>query len=165
MAVIARALNVHGDVVRTGAACSGNDHRLGADEAPPAIISLYTGDKMEEHLRAVMDGGELHGYGEDTTVIETGSTEVGPITANLEDGNRTAPFPFCGNRFEFRAVGSTQNIGFPMAVLNTAYAESMGELSNKIEGGMSVRDAVAEMLSENFNVIFNGNGYSSGVAN
>lgn len=161
VAVLARCLNVHGDLVRTGAACSGNDHRLGADEAPPAIISLYTGEKMEAHLRAVMDGGELSGYGEDTTVIATGNNEVAPITANLEDRNRTAPFPFCGNRFEFRAVGSTQNIGFPMAVLNTAYAESMGVLSDKIEGGTAVRDAVSEMLSENFNVIFNGDGYSS----
>lgn len=160
VAVLARALNVHGDIIRTGAACSGNDHRLGADEAPPAIISLYTGEGMEKHIRNVLDGGDLHGYGMDTTLINVGSNNVSPITANMEDRNRTAPFPFCGNRFEFRAVGSTQNIAFPLAIVNTAYAESMAELSDRIEGGESVRDAVANTFRENMNVIFNGNGYS-----
>ena len=160
VAVLAKTLNTHGDIIRTGVACSGNDHRLGAQEAPPAIISLYTGDGMEAHIRKVMDGGELHGYGMDTTTIEVGSNNVSPITANMEDRNRTAPFPFCGNRFEFRAVGSTQNIAFPMAIVNTAYAESMAALSDRIEGGESVRDAVANTYAENINVIFNGDGYS-----
>jgi glutamine synthetase len=96
----------------------------------------------------------------DTTLINVGSNNVSPITANMEDRNRTAPFPFCGNRFEFRAVGSTQNIAFPLAIVNTAYAESMAALSDRIEGGESVRDAVANMFEENMNVIFNGDGYS-----
>lgn len=160
VAALARCLNVHGDVIRAGVACSGNDHRLGAQEAPPAIISLYTGDGMEQHLRSVIAGGDLAGYGMGATTIDYGANEIAPINANIEDRNRTAPFPFCGNRFEFRAVGSSQNIGFPMAVLNAAYAESMGILSDMIEGGMSVRDAVAKMLDDNERVIFNGNGYS-----
>lgn len=115
---------------------------------------------MEQHLRSVIAGGDLAGYGMGATTIDYGANEIAPINANIEDRNRTAPFPFCGNRFEFRAVGSSQNIGFPMAVLNAAYAESMGILSDMIEGGMSVRDAVAKMLDDNERVIFNGNGYS-----
>lgn len=82
------------------------------------------------------------------------------VVRNLEDRNRTAPFPFCGNRFEFRAVGSAQNINFPLAMLNTAVAEGMSVLSSKVESGMELRDAVAEMFKENWPTVFNGNGYS-----
>lgn len=160
VACLARALHIHGDVIRVGVATAGNDHRLGAQEAPPAIISLYTGDLMEAHLKKVTEGGDLDGYGMETTTIDFGSENVSPITANLEDRNRTAPFPFCGNRFEFRAVGSTQNIAYPLAILNAAVAESMGVLADEIEGGKSVRDAVADMLKEHWSIIFNGNGYS-----
>ena len=160
VACLARTLHVHGDVVRVGVATAGNDHRLGAQEAPPAIISLYTGELMEKHLQKVVNGGELAGYGQETTTIDFGSDAVSPITANLEDRNRTAPFPFCGNRFEFRAVGSSQNISYPLAILNSAVAESMGVLADAIEGGKSPRDAVADMLKEHWAVIFNGDGYS-----
>jgi len=161
VAALARTLHVHGDAVRTGVAVSGNDHRLGAQEAPPAIISLYTGELMEAHLDSVRKGGPLAGYGQATQEINFGNRAVSPINANLEDRNRTAPFPFCGNRFEFRAVGSSQNIALPLTILNTAYAESMGELSSKIEGnGGDVRAAVADTLNEHWPAIFNGNGYS-----
>jgi glutamine synthetase len=160
VAALARTLHVHGDVIRTGVATSGNDHRLGAQEAPPAIISLYTGDLMEAHLKKVVDGGPLAGYGLDKGEITFGSKSVSPIMANLEDRNRTAPFPFCGNRFEFRAVGSNQNIAFPLAILNTAFAESMGVLSANIEKSGDVRASVQAMLTEHWPVIFNGNGYS-----
>jgi glutamine synthetase len=160
VAALTRTLHVHGDAVRTGVAVSGNDHRLGAQEAPPAIISLYTGDLMEAHLDKVRNGGELAGYGQATADIDFGTRAVSPIQANLEDRNRTAPFPFCGNRFEFRAVGSSQNIALPLTILNTAFAESMGVLSDKIEATGNVRDAVAETLNEHWPVIFNGNGYS-----
>jgi glutamine synthetase len=107
VAVIARCLHVHGDLVRTSAACSGNDHRLGAQEAPPAIISLYTGEGMEAKIRDIIAGGELSGYGTDTKVVDFGTDNVAPIAASMEDRNRTAPFPFCGNRFEFRMPGLT----------------------------------------------------------
>jgi glutamine synthetase len=160
VACLARALHIHGDVVRVSVATAGNDHRLGAQEAPPAIISLYTGDLMEAHLQKVVDGGELAGYGQETTTIDFGSRAVSPLTANLEDRNRTAPFPFCGNRFEFRAVGSSQNCAYPLAVVNAAMAESMTVLADQIDGGMSARDAVAAMLKEHWAIIFNGNGYS-----
>ena len=161
VACLARALHIHGDVIRVGVATAGNDHRLGAQEAPPAIISLYTGDLMESHLKKVVEGGPLAGYGEETTTIDFGTDAVSPITANLEDRNRTAPFPFCGNRFEFRAVGSSQNISYPLSPSsNWAVAESMGVLADAIEGGKSPRDAVADMLKEHWSIIFNGDGYS-----
>jgi glutamine synthetase len=160
VACLARTLHVHGDVIRVGVATAGNDHRLGAQEAPPAIISLYTGDSMESHLQSVVDGGELHGYGQEQMSLEFGSKNVGSLRVPVEDRNRTAPFPFCGNRFEFRAVGSSQNCGYPLAIVNTAMAESMGILADAIEGGKSPRDAVADMLKEHWQVIFNGNGYS-----
>ena len=160
VACLARALHIHGDVIRVGVATAGNDHRLGAQEAPPAIISLYTGDSMESHLQKVVDGGPLAGYGQEMTTIDFGSRAISPIQVPVEDRNRTAPFPFCGNRFEFRAVGSSQGCAYPLAIVNAAMAESMGVLSENIESGTSPRDAVASMLKEHWAVIFNGNGYS-----
>merc|ERR1712217_440725 len=84
---------------------------------------------------------------------------MGDVEANVEDRNRTAPFPFCGNRYEFRAPGSSQNCSFPIMICNTVMAAGMSELSKKIEGGMAARDAVADMYKTNRNVIFTGNGY------
>lgn len=154
------AINQHGDAIRCSIATAGNDHRLGAQEAPPAIISLYTGAIMEQHLAAIKDGGSLEGYADDGKPVNFGSNAMQTISGAGEDRNRTAPMPFCGNRFEFRAVGSSQNIAFPLAVLNTAVADGCAAISDKIEGGMSPRDAVAEVLSDNWRAIFNGNGYS-----
>ena len=160
VAVLAHAINVHGDTLRASIGHAGNDHRLGAQEAPPAIISLGTGLSLEEHLKKVIAGGPLEGYGDASTVLGGICNAVADINARFEDRNRTAPVPFCGNRFEFRAVGSAQNVAFPLAVLNTAVAEGMWKLSSMIEEGLTPRDAVASMLKENFGAIFNGNGYS-----
>ena len=160
VAALTRALDLHADVVRTSVSGAGNDHRLGAQEAPPAIMSLYTGANMSAHIDSIVAGGELAGYNAEQQMIDTGSSAVQQIPAGAEDRNRTAPFPFCGNRFEFRAVGSSQNIAFPMAVVNTAVAESLGHLADEIEGGKSVRDAVADTFKEHGRVIFNGDGYS-----
>jgi len=159
-AALARALHVHGDVIRVGVATAGNDHRLGAQEAPPAIISLYPGQNMEDHIRKIVAGGDLHGYSSEGQHVLAGARDVSPIPAGIEDRNRTAPFPFCGNRYEFRAVGSAQNIALPLALLNTAMAESIGVLADRIEGGENVRDAVAGMYEEHMPVIFSGDGYS-----
>jgi len=156
---LAYACYKHGDVIRVGVATATNDHRLGAQEAPPAIISLYTGIGMEEHIRKIIDGAPLEGYKEEKGKLDTGARACVNLVRNLEDRNRTAPFPFCGNRFEFRAVGSAQNINFPLTMLNTAVAEGMHILSSKVESGTPLRDAVAEMFRENWDTIFNGNGY------
>jgi len=163
VAALAHALRNHGDVLRCGVACAGNDHRLGAQEAPPAIVSLYTGPHMEKHLLNIANnGGPLAGYdpASGETSLSFGTNNVEHVNAAMEDRNRTAPFPFCGNRFEFRAVGSSQNVAMPLTFVNTAVAEGFSVLSGKIESGMSARDAVAEVLRENFDVIFNGDGYS-----
>jgi glutamine synthetase len=160
VAALARSVHIYGDTMRVGVATAGNDHRLGAQEAPPAIMSLYTGDLMMAHIESIISGGDLPGYGAAQTDISFGTTGIPPVTANLEDRNRTAPFPFCGNRFEFRAVGSNQNIAFPLAILNTAYADSLCELADIVEGGKSARDAVAEIFNAHKAVIFNGNGYA-----
>jgi glutamine synthetase len=158
---LSHAITQHGDALRCSIATAGNDHRLGADEAPPAIMSLYTGNVMEAALKGVaFDGADLDCYNVPPTMIPTGTPNVADIAGAPEDRNRTAPIPFCGNRFEFRAVGSTQNIAFPMAVLNTAVADGCAAISDKIEAGSSPRDAVAAVLADNWHGIFNGDGYS-----
>eukprot|EP01080_Neovahlkampfia_damariscottae_P007957 gene7958-12424_t len=158
---LARALDVHGDIIRVGIANAGNDHRLGAQEAPPAIISLYTGPNMEKHLKSIINGGDLKGYSAKTEELDFGVESVVPMNKNAEDRNRTAPFPFCGNRFEFRAVGSTQNIAWPLAMVNTAVSESLCVMADALESGKSIKDVVKETLTQHMRVIFNGNGYSS----
>jgi len=158
VAALARAINVHGDALRISVASAGNDHRLGAQEAPPAIISLYTGELMEAHIRNIVKGGPLEGYTKDSRELPFGTGAVQPIKAAKEDRNRTAPFPFCGNRFEFRAVGAQQNIAFPLFMLNTAMADSLADMAERIEGGATISDAVRTTFRENMRVIFNGNG-------
>lgn len=160
VACLVRGFDLHGDLIRSGVATAGNDHRLGAQEAPPAIMSVYTGTVMEEHLKSVMEGGPLEGYtGAGEGDLEILTSAIQPIEKPAEDRNRTAPFPFCGNRFEFRAVGSNQQIYWPLTCLNTIVADSMKELASMIEGGMSQRDATAKMLKDHWRVVFNGNGY------
>jgi len=160
VAALSHAIANYSELLRCGVAHAGNDHRLGAQEAPPAIISLYTGDIMEAHIRKIIEGGPLFGYPVKGDMLNYGSGAVEEVERGLEDRNRTAPFPFCGNRFEFRAVGSSQNIATPLAYLNTAVAEGCAVISAKIEGGMAPRDAIAATYKENMHAIFNGNGYS-----
>merc|ERR1719367_742831 len=161
IACLAHGLKQHNELVRCAVAHAGNDHRLGAQEAPPAIISLYPGTGFEAHVDAVIAGGPLLGYRAQKAVADTKCSAAMPAPCGVEDRNRTAPFPFCGNRFEFRAVGSSQNCSFPIAIVNTVMSSGMAELSGLIEGGMKHRDAVADMFKKNRNVIFTGNGYSA----
>merc|ERR1711871_855052 len=133
---LTHAITQHADVLRCSIATAGNDHRLGAQEAPPAILSLYTGVNMEAKLKGVaFEGADLACYAPSGKEVDYGCTNTAPIVGAEEDRNRTAPIPFCGNRFEFRAVGSSQNISFPLAVLNTAVADGLDTISNKIEAG------------------------------
>merc|ERR1712019_16287 len=108
----------------------------------------------------IIKGGDLLDYKPNKQKADPGRSAAEAIDTNVEDRNRTAPFPFCGNRFEFRAVGSSQNIATPLAYLNTIVASGCAALSDKIEGGMAPRDAIAATFKENMHVIFNGNGYS-----
>merc|ERR1712232_1107438 len=140
---------------------AGNDHRLGAQEAPPAIVSLYPGTGFEAHVDSIIAGGDLLTYKPNKQKASPGCKAAEAIDTNIEDRNRTAPFPFCGNRFEFRAVGSSQNCSFPVMICNTMMAAGMANLSELIEKGMNHRDAVAQMYNDNMHVIFTGNGYSA----
>eukprot|EP01139_Manchomonas_bermudensis_P025594 Amastigsp_a845891_8.p1 type:complete len:718 gc:universal Amastigsp_a845891_8:2182-29(-) len=163
VAALMYALNVHGDVVRAGIATPGNDHRLGAQEAPPAIISLYTGTLMEKHLANVARGGPLHGYTvENGRSLDLGSCAVAKVKAGVEDRNRTAPFPFVGNRFEFRAVGSNQNIMWPLACVQTAFADGLKHIADLVENkNVPLERAVQQTVAESMRIVFNGNGYSA----
>merc|ERR1712217_510376 len=160
IACLAYGLKQHNNLVRCSVATAGNDHRLGAQEAPPAIISLYPGTGFEAHVDAVIAGGPLSEFKAEKKKQSTGCKASMDVESNVEDRNRTAPFPFCGNRYEFRAVGSSQNCSFPIMICNTIMASGMSYLAGQIEGGKSARDAVAEMYKKNRQVIFTGNGYS-----
>ncbi|CAJ1359785.1 unnamed protein product [Effrenium voratum] len=161
IACLSYGLAKYNELVRCTVATAGNDHRLGAQEAPPAIISLYPGQGFEQYVDSVIAGGDLLGYKAEKKKQPTGCSQAMFIEANVEDRNRTAPFPFCGNRFEFRAVGSSQNCCLPVMVCNAIMAAGMGQLAEMVEKGKSHRDAVAELFKENKHVIFTGNGYSA----
>eukprot|EP00931_Biecheleriopsis_adriatica_P082193 TRINITY_DN5560_c0_g1_i1.p1 TRINITY_DN5560_c0_g1~~TRINITY_DN5560_c0_g1_i1.p1 ORF type:complete len:836 (+),score=171.30 TRINITY_DN5560_c0_g1_i1:40-2508(+) len=161
VAALAWGLMEYNELVRVSVAHAGNDHRLGAQEAPPAIVSLYPGTGFEAHVDNIIKGGNLLGYKANKQKADPGCCAAEPIDTNVEDRNRTAPFPFCGNRFEFRAVGSSQNCSFPTAICNTVWAAGAAHISSKIESGISLRDAVAATFHECRSVIFTGNGYSA----
>jgi len=160
IACLAYGLKNYSELVRCVVAHAGNDHRLGAQEAPPAIISLYPGAGFEAHVDNIIAGGPLLGFNTEKRVVDPKSRNTMGVPAGVEDRNRTAPFPFCGNRFEFRAVGSSQNCAMPVAICNTMFAAGMSHLSGLLENDMALRDAVAQMYKENRDVIFTGNGYS-----
>ena len=159
VAALLRGVNKHGDLLRCGVSTAGNDHRLGAQEAPPAIITLHVGKVLEAHLKAAADGGPIAGYGMEAKEIPV-SAPVADIRANLEDRNRTAPFPWCGNRFEFRAVGGNQHIAFPLTMVNAALADSIMHMCIEIEGGKDIDTVIRETIRDNQGALFSGNGYS-----
>ncbi len=162
MAVI-RAVNEHADLIRASIADAGQDHRLGANEAPPAIMSIFLGSQLEDVVEQIGNGGakgSKHG-GE----VQLGATSLPVLSKDATDRNRTSPFAFTGNKFEFRAVGSSAPIYWPQTVLNTAVADSLMKLADELEplprGDMT---ALATILSgivkANKQVLFEGNGYS-----
>jgi len=161
IAALAYGLKTYNELVRVSVAHAGNDHRLGAQEAPPAIISLYPGTGFEAHVDNIIKGSDLLDYKPNKQKANPACNSTEAVDTNVEDRNRTAPFPFCGNRFEFRAVGSSQNCSLPTAICNTVWAAGAAFLSNKIESGSSLRDAVAATFQSCRNVIFTGNGYSA----
>lgn len=158
MAAIVAALDIHGDLLRMSISSPGNDFRLGACEAPPAIISTYLGDDMTSYLKSVIDGNTEE-YKPSMKEIDLGVNEILPFTVPAEDRNRTSPFPYGGARFEFRAAGSSQNVSMINTVLNTITAEQFKKFSDKIEAGAAPLDVAKEALERHWKVIFNGNGY------
>jgi glutamine synthetase len=158
MAALIAAVDEHGDLMRMAISTPGNDFRLGACEAPPAIVSTYLGADMTEYLTKFMEGSDAH-YAPAKKTLDLGCAEVVPFQVPAEDRNRTSPFPYGGARFEFRAVGSSQNPSMVNTVLNTIAAEKFAEFADRIEKGEDAATIAREALKKHWRVIFNGNNY------
>eukprot|EP01040_Poterioochromonas_malhamensis_P006851 gene6851-7387_t len=158
MAAVVKAVHDHGDLMRAAIASPGNDFRLGACEAPPAIISTYLGEDMTRYLDAYRNG-ENAPYSPQARVIDLGANGLPPLELPAEDRNRTSPFPYGGHRFEFRAVGSSQNVSYVNTVLATICAQSFKQFADAIEAGASAKDVARKALNDSWKVVFNGNGY------
>lgn len=162
LAAVIKAVDDYSDILRVSVATAGNDHRLGANEAPPAIISVYLGDQLAAVVEQLKNGEGVK-Y-EEGRVIETGVESLPDIERDSTDRNRTSPFAFTGNRFEFRAPGSRQSIGGINIVLNTIVAEELTEFAEILEGSQNIQKDALELAIKTFKeherIIFNGNGYS-----
>ncbi len=163
LACILKAVNKHADLLRDSAADPGNDHRLGANEAPPAIISIFLGEQLEDVVEQLISTGEAT-HSLKGGKLETGVSTLPDLFKDATDRNRTSPFAFTGNKFEFRMVGSRDSIANPNIVLNTIVAEAFGDACDILEKAddfdLAVHDLIKEYLTENQRIIFNGNGYS-----
>merc|ERR1712048_1344686 len=162
IAAIISAIDSHGDLMRMSISSPGNDFRLGACEAPPTIMSTYLGQDMTTYLKTFKDGKVSQDYVPGVRTLDLGTKEVLPFQVPAEDRNRTSPFPYGGARFEFRAVGSSQNVSMVNTVLNTIAAEKFGEFSDRIDSGENPSDIAIEALNKHWKVIFNGNNYDEG---
>jgi len=160
MAAIVAAVDEYGDLMRMSIASPGNDFRLGACEAPPAIVSTYLGDDMTSYLESFKNGTGGGAYKPNVKTLDLGISSVLPFQVPAEDRNRTSPFPYGGSRFEFRAVGSAQNVSMVNTVLNTITAAKFAEFNGKIAAGASPTDVAKEALNEHWKVIFNGDNYN-----
>ena len=163
LAAILKAVDDYQDLMRLSVAFAGNDHRLGSNEAPPAIISVFLGEELNAIIDAIVSGASYEGKKAD--IMDFGIPSVPTFRKDTTDRNRTSPFAFTGNKFEFRMLGSSQNIAMPNIVLNTAVAESFRQFADELEGAEDLRVAIAELLKKTFaehrRIIFDGNGYSS----
>ena len=166
-AAVIQAVHLHGDLLRAVVAHSGNDHRLGANEAPPAIISIFLGEQLADVFEQIEKGKATSSKSSGTLTV--GVHTLPPLPQHAGDRNRTSPFAFTGNKFEFRAVGSAQSIAGPLVALNTIVAESLDYIATEIEkatGGdtaklpQAVEKLLQQIVSEHKAVIFNGNGYA-----
>ncbi|MEK6626618.1 MAG: glutamine synthetase III, partial [Bdellovibrionota bacterium] len=165
-AIVVEAVYRHSAILRASIAGHGNDHRLGANEAPPSVISVYLGDTLGNIYQSIIDGTNF--VPTDKKMLDLGAGQLATLLSDNSDRNRTSPFAFTGNKFEFRAVGASQSVGFPLTILNAAVAEVMEEanllLEQEIKLGKNVEDALF-MLTKKYitnakKVIFNGDGYS-----
>ncbi len=163
LASILKAVDTHADLLRQSAADVGNDHRLGADEAPPAIISVFLGEQLEDVVKQLVETGEATSLKEGGK-LRTGVSTLPDTPKDATDRNRTSPFAFTGNKFEFRMVGSSDSIADPNTTLNAIVAEAFCEAADRLEGAedfeLAVHDLIKEYLTEHQRIIFNGNGYS-----
>ena len=161
---ILKAVDTHADLLRESAADVGNDHRLGADEAPPAIISVYLGTQLQDVLtQLISTGSATHSIGEEK--LNTGVKTLPDFLKDATDRNRTSPFAFTGNKFEFRMVGSEDSVGEPNTVINTIVAEAFSDACDELEKAdnieLAVHDLIKRYARDHERIVFNGNGYSS----
>ncbi|MCM1183243.1 MAG: glutamine synthetase III [Roseburia sp.] len=163
LACIMKAVDTHADLLRQSASDVGNDHRLGANEAPPAIISIFLGDQLEDVVKQLVETGNA------ARVLEGGKLETGVSTLpdfekDATDRNRTSPFAFTGNKFEFRMVGSADSIASPNTTLNAIVAEAFCEAADRLEQAedfdLAVHDLIKEYMTKHQRIVFNGDGYS-----
>ena len=161
---IVSAVDDYADLMRVSVATAGNDHRLGANEAPPAIVSIYVGDELEKVLESIENGENF--TSSDSKQLETGAHVLPHFVQDNTDRNRTSPFAFTGNKFEFRMPGSSLSVADPNVVLNTAVAEALDQICEKLadvdkkdleEEAMKL---VKKLLKKHRRIIFNGNGYT-----
>lgn len=161
LAAIIKAVDEYADLLRLSVASPGNDHRLGANEAPPAIISIFLGEELEAVVEALVEGKNYTSAG--GTMFNVGVSSLPEFPKDTTDRNRTSPFAFTGNKFEFRMVGSNLNIGGPNTILNTIVANSLKEFADELEGvsdfNASLHELLVKTIKEHKRVIFNGNGY------
>ena len=164
LTAIIEAIDLHSDLLRASVTGAGNDHRLGANEAPPAIISMYLGDQLADVIEQLEKGAA-------TTCRQAGTMKIGvdtlpPLPRDATDRNRTSPFAFTGNKFEFRAPGSSQSCSGPNTVLNTIVAESIDRISDELEKlskeefNSGLQHLLSRIISAHKRIIFNGNGYT-----
>ena len=162
LACILKAVDTHADLLRQSASDVGNDHRLGAQEAPPAIISIFLGDQLDEVVRNIVSGTEASGSSAGN--LDSGVSTVPVLTKDATDRNRTSPFAFTGNKFEFRMVGSNDSIAAANTTLNAIVAEAFCEAADVLEKADDFESAckalVKEYMTKHQRIVFNGNGYS-----
>ena len=163
LACIMKAVDTHADLLRQSASDVGNDLRLGADEAPPAIISIFLGEQLEDVVKQLVETGVAETCIEGG-VMKTGVSTLPDFEKDATDRNRTSPFAFTGNKFEFRMVGSEDSIGSPNTTLNAIVAEAFCEAADRLEAAddfdKAVHDLIKEYMTNHQRIIFNGNGYS-----
>ena len=162
LVAVIKAVDEYQDLLRISVASAGNDHRLGANEAPPAIVSMFVGEELEEVLDAIEKGTDYKG-GEKQT-MEIGVHVLPNFPKDTTDRNRTSPFAFTGNKFEFRMLGSNQSISGPNIVLNTIVAEELKQFADELEGAedftKALNDLIRKTIKEHKRIIFNGDGYA-----
>ena len=163
LACIIKAVDIHADLLRQSASDVGNDHRLGANEAPPAIISIFLGEQLEDVVKQLVETGEA-AHCLEGGKLETGVSTLPDLEKDATDRNRTSPFAFTGNKFEFRMVGSADSIASPNTTLNAIVAEAFCEAADRLEKAedfeLAVHDLIKEYMGAHQRIIFNGDGYS-----
>jgi len=167
LCAVLKAVHNRAGLLRAAIASSGNDHRLGANEAPPAIISVFLGKQLSDILDSI-ESGQVKGETTEQNIINLGIAKLPEIAQDYTDRNRTSPFAFTGNKFEFRAVGSSSSISWPMCILNAAVAEALENMqeaiSNRMKSGLDLQkaslEAIGEAIVETKTVRFEGNNYT-----